>query len=226
MFTKEDFAHLKLPIYEFEGDILIEFKDIIERDLPSVQEFVENGGRSKISMLLKYIAFAYDENSPLVRQIDDTERRLSEAALLASYGPDNKDVPKLFDLTLGEYSKQTGAKSIGKGDDKREEPIYGPPIYPMAKIVCEYVLSQKSFEFKMLVMSERIFMNNFTKVMTPSERTKDSEQELKTALLDDKLSEVNSKQLEKIVTYREKLFGGNDKLNAAANKGLRPEDYM
>ena len=235
MYSEKDFSLLKLKVFGLadDTDLTEHFKEIIKRDMPSVREYTSNGGKTSVNRLLRYIAYAYDENSPLVRDIEDVQSRLHEAAYLAGFngnGFDPVDNSRLFDLTFGEYNKVVGYETKGNAKLKKQmpEPVYGDPVYPMAHIVCEYVVSQKSYEFKMLLMSERIFTKNFAKVMSPTERTKDSEQELKTSLLEDKLSDINGRQIDRISTYRNKIFGENKMVEDIIREKviMSPEDFI
>ena len=165
-----DFSKMILPVYEIEhgADLRLRFMHVIQEDLPSFMKFEEatNLPVEHINRIIRYIAYMYDRNSPMIHIYPDYTRRTRECAALSG-----------FDLK--------------KEKDSFMEKIYRQDDPAMAEMAFEYIKHQNSEDWATLVSNSKLYYDNIRDIMAVGKLYKDEKQKLDAQIVKAKMRETN-----------------------------------
>jgi hypothetical protein len=200
--NSKDFNRLHLKVHDLpmETDLLAHFSDEVSEDLPAFLDYAEKSKRDDVNHVIRYIVYMFDKNSPMVHYFNDINRRMTECAKLAGFKAMD-DTSKLYDLTFGQYAEIEGWETPDGGDDP--EPVYGPPIYPMADMVTDYCCVTQPNKWTMVMTRQHLFREYTRDLLLPITHFKDQKQKLDALMVKAKLRE----EQEKIEGTLDSLYG-------------------
>lgn len=165
-----DFSRMILPVYEIEhgSDLRLRFMPIINDCFPSFAKYEEmtKFPPEHINRVIRYIAYMYDRNSPMIHLYPDYARRVRECAALAG-----------FDLK--------------KEKEDFMEKVYSQNDPAMAEMAFEYIKHQNSEDWATLCSNSKMFYDNIKDIMATGVSYKDQKQKLDAQVVKAKMREEN-----------------------------------
>lgn len=182
--------------------------DSMLKTYPKLRELFtwgENTWRNHKSIdgILRYVCAMYDQNSPLITDIKELDRRKEQAAILAGFNT-------CSDVTLV-VTVEGDLEEI----DFDDEDIDLPPAVPkdeLPELITLYLaMFQKSLEWAAMVAIENKFWESTKMILAPV-TGKDSKDELTAIEKKSKIADELEKDIRRIQTFKKSFFDGDEQL--------------
>jgi hypothetical protein len=200
--NSEDFSRMILPVYDIEhgSDLRLRFMPTIDKYFKSFKDFEKKSDLEPqhINRVIRFIAYMYDRNSPMIHIHTDYNRRLQECAALAGF-------------------------DFKKPDTKLLERIYRSSDQHMALMIFEYIRHQNNEEWAALCANTKIYYDNIHKMMAGHKVYKDAKQELDGQMVKGKMREINKEILADNRALYDQIFKENAVIKVARVKATTAE---
>jgi hypothetical protein len=196
-YKADDFKRMMFPVFTLEQNVDIRHHFKL-KEHPIMGESVSEYNETDINKVLRYIFYLYDKSSPMIHFFPDIKRRKRECASLAGFNI-AKDVDRLNDLY-----------------EVREDRV--------ADIICDFIMSQGSHKWSMIVTNEHTFHEYQRAMFRPILMVKDDKQRMDALLVKSKLREESDTISSKLEAYYSDLFHSETKvIEVAKKKAMTPE---